>query len=215
MSNDVSIRVTNQTSDRDLYICVFQKPQEADPNKIFTSLFPVAWEVLALGPSQTCDPIIYPVQLQASVIESQEARMAVNRTTFQNVDYGQVWDFTRTGDFSQVLLDDGSKGKEGVVVLRNKAKERVDVGMAKNGSLLVVQKDLAYDEQADFQLTPSLFFMAASHLQKGDLIRSYQVTQNYHEVSLTNLASIDVTVYTKDPTTGELGWRDSNAISAS
>ena len=90
MSNDVSIQVFNNTLDQDIYICVFQKPDEANANEIYTTLFPVAWKILALGPNQTCDPIIYPVQLQLSVAESQPAKNAINRATFQDCDEGQV-----------------------------------------------------------------------------------------------------------------------------
>lgn len=215
MSNDISITVRNTTDDRDLYIVLFQKPDNANPNVIFTSLFPVAWEVLPLGPKQSCDPIIYPVQLQMKVTESETFDNAVRRNTLQNVDIGQVWDFTLADNFSKMTLDASEKGVDGVTVLRNQSAERVDAGLAKNGSFLVTQKGIAQGEQADFQLTPKLYFMAASNLQKGDIIRSYQITSQVHEVDLTNIASIDVSVGTANPATGLLQWTDSNRIAAS
>ena len=141
MSNDVSIQVFNNTIDQDLYICVFQKPDEANSNQIYTSLFPVAWKILALGPNQTCDPIIYPVQLQLSVIESQDARNATNRATYQDCDEGQVWSFERPGMFSDVTLTAGTT-PEGEVVVQNNSHEKVDIGLAKNGTNLVVKKNV-------------------------------------------------------------------------
>jgi len=215
MSNDISIRVNNATNDRNLYIVMFQKPTHANPDIIYTSLFPVAWQVLPLGPQQSCDPVIYPVQLQLSVTESEKFYNSVDRKTIQNVNFGEVWDFNLNGEFSEINQDAGETAVDGVVVMRNNSVEHVDAGLARNGSLVATQKRVAQGEQADFQLTPSLYMMAASNLQKGDIIRSYQITQNVHEIDLTNLKSVDVTVSTADPNSGLLKWTDSNKQAAS
>lgn len=218
MADDTTITVSNKTNpanNAELFITVFQKPAAANPNVIYTSLFPVAWEVLALGPNQTCDPIVYPVQLQLQVTEHNQAINAIHRKTLQNVNYGQVWDFKRPGVFSNLTEDGSAKGTDGVVVCRNSSPEYVDIGMAKNGSLLTVQENVAEGSQADFQLTPKLYFLALSNLQKGDIIRSDQVTQNAFEVDLTNLKSIDVAVETANPASGQLRWTTSNAVAAS
>lgn len=215
MSNNVSIQVFNQTQDRDLYICVFQKPGEAQSGKIYTDLFPVAWKILPLGPNQTSDPIIYPNQLQLSVTESQDADSAVNRATFQDCNEGETWIFNRPGDFSDVTQSSDPANPDGVVALQNDSFEKIDVGLAKNGTTLVVQKNLAQGEQADFQLTPMLYFLAVSNLQEGDLIRSDQVTQKAFSISLTDLASADVTVSTASSVSGLLEWSVSNEVSSS
>ncbi|MEO3430486.1 hypothetical protein AAFN88_16630 [Pelagibius sp. CAU 1746] len=215
MANDVSISVFNKTANRDLFITIFQKPQTANPNVIYTSLFPVAWEVLALGPNQTADPVVYPVQLQLQVTEHNSAINAIRRKTLQDVDEGQVWSFKRPGVFSELTQSGKAKGVDGVVVCQNNSTEFIDVGIAKNGSMLTVQEDLAEGEQADFQLTPKLYFLALSNLQKGDIIRSDQVTQGAFEVDLTNLQSIDVTVTTSNVASGKLAWATSNAVAAS
>lgn len=215
MANDVSINVSNQTADRNLFITMFQKPESANPNVIFTSLFPVAWEVLALGPNQTCDPITYPVQLELLVTEHNSAINAIHRHTVQDVNYGEVWAFKRPGIFSNLTEDGTKKGVDGVVVCENNSTEFIDVGMAKNGSFLTVQENLAEGEQADFQLTPTLYFLALSNLKKGDIIRSNQVTQNAFPVDLTNLASVDVTIETANLASGKLRWVVSNKVAAS
>ena len=102
MSNDVSIKVHNKTEDRDLYICVFQKPGDANSGEIYTSLFPVAWKILPLGSHQSCSQIIFPIQLQISVTESQVADNAIKRETYQDVNEGETWSFQRPGMFSDV-----------------------------------------------------------------------------------------------------------------
>ncbi len=212
MSNDVSIQVFNKTDDQELYICVFQKPEEANPNEIYTTLFPTAWKILALGPNQTSDPIIYPIQLQMSVTESQDAKAATNRTTFQDCDEGQIWSFERPGMFSDVTLK-GGKTPEGEVVIQNNSQEKVDIGLAKNGTNLVVKKNVIEGDQAVLQLTPTLYFLAASDLQKGDLIRSDDITEKAFALSLTNLASADVVVSTADHVSGKLAWAATNKVS--
>ena len=95
---------------------------------------------------------------------------------------------------------------DGVVVIRNQSNEWIDAGLSKNGSFLMKQPNIRAGEQADFQLTPKLYFLALSNIQKGDLIRSDQVTQNAYAVDLTGVGSVDVTVSTQDPTSGRLVW---------
>jgi hypothetical protein len=207
MSNDIPITVHNATSDRDLFVTIFQKPAEANPNIIYSSLFPVAWQVLPLGPSQTADPVIYPVQLELKVTESEKFGNAQHRNTVQNVNFNEVWDFdVNKPPFSRVSRNANETGVDGVVVIRNQSNEWIDAGLSKNGSFLMKQPNIRAGEQADFQLTPKLYFLALSNIQKGDLIRSDQVTQNAYAVDLTGVGSVDVTVSTQDPTSGRLVW---------
>ena len=207
MSNDVTINVTNSTDDRDLFIAIFQKPDQANSNIIYSSLFPVAWQVLPLGPHQTADPVIYPIQLELKVTETERFDSAIHRSTVQEVEYNQVWDFKIPDTpFSELVRNKDQAGVDGVVAVRNLSNERIDAGLAKNGSFLMKQLDIASGEQADFQLTPKLYFLAVSNIKKGDLIRSNQVTQNAFEVDLTGLSGVDVTITTENQTSGKLKW---------
>ena len=156
---------------------------------------------MPLSPSQTADPIIYPIQLQVSAKAYKKIWDASNRFTVKNSDLGQVWTYSRAGDFTHLTPVEGEETVDGLIAARNDAPQKVDFGLAKNGSTLVVQRGVAFRDQANFKLTPKLYFMYNSNLIEGDLIKSDQSSQNHVEVDLTNLSSIDVSIETADPET--------------
>ena len=109
----------------------------------------------------------------------------------------------------------GETGKDGLVGLENNAPQFIDAGLAKNGTLLMVQRRLPRGELANFKLTPKLFWLFTSDLQEGDLIKSEKMEEQAYVLDLTNLASVTLSVVTRDPGSGELGWQVSDRVEAS
>lgn len=217
MANNITITVRNETADRYLYITAFGKPEEANPLEMYDTLFPVAWRVLPLGPDQHVSTI-YPMQLQLSVKEHQKEWDAIGRATVKDVNLGQIWSFERypkDASFTQTTLVPGETGKDGLVGLENNAPQYIDAGLAKNGTLLMVQRRLPRGELANFKLTPKLFWLFTSDLQEGDLIKSEKMEEQSFTLDLTNLASVTLSVVTTDPGSGELGWAVSDRVEAS
>lgn len=61
-----------------------------------------------------------------------------------------------------------------------------DVGVYKDGRLLVTQKDVRCGDQVDFMLQPKLFFAVVRNCQVGDIFTSLEITSNLSEFDLSN-----------------------------
>ena len=61
-----------------------------------------------------------------------------------------------------------------------------DVGVYKEGRLLVTQKDVHCGDQVDFMLQPRLFFAVVRNVQIGDIFTSLEITTNMTEFDLSN-----------------------------
>lgn len=210
MSNDITINISNKDAG-DEYIVIFQKPKNV--NEIYKTLFPVAWQVIPLG-NEGSQSITYPVQLQLTVKESEQFYNAKSRGTIRNVGIGQVWKFYNRGDFDE--LDQLNEPTvDGVVVVRNEAAQKIDVGLAKNGKPLVVKRQVGESDQAEFQLTPTLYFAYVNDLQEGELIKSEISASKTYALDLTNLKSVDIDLSMKDEGTGQKQWTVSHRVAAS
>ena len=70
-----------------------------------------------------------------------------------------------------------------------------DIGVYKNGSLLVVQKDVHTGDQVDFMLQPKLFFGVVRNMVEGDVFTSLEITSTLTEFDLSNFPNgINVTL---------------------
>lgn len=200
---DIKIKLVNE-SDDNAYILLFQKPEAANPNRIFTDLFPVAWRVVPLGHNSSAS-VTYPVNLQVSAREYQHSWDADHRMTHQDTDQGAAWKFELNGDFPSITADKApTEGSE--VILRNNALERVDAGLAKDGKLLVVQRGVGMGEQAVFQLTPKLYAVYTRDIVEGQLIKADTISQHTQEIDLTDLQSCTVALVNGTPGSGEKKW---------
>ncbi|MEG4108569.1 hypothetical protein [Microcoleus sp. S13_C5] len=210
VSSDITINLVNKDAD-DQYILVFQKPFNV--SEMYTTLFPVAWKVIPLG-NNSNSSITYPVNLQITVKESALAYDAKNRGTVQPTPVGQLWQFYKKNDFPRLEQISG-KTVDGLVGCVNNAAEKVDVAIAKDNKPLVVKCNVGQGDQANFTLTPKLYFAYASDLQEGDLIKSDVSASKTYDLDLTNLKSIDLTLSLKNSNTGLKEWITSNQVSAS
>lgn len=199
---DITIKVVNESSDN-AYIMFFQKPELANPNLIYSDIFPVAWRVVPLNPNST-STIIYPMQLQVTAQEHQPVYNANDRLTYQDTNQGQAWKFSTKGDFASLIPDGKSDGSE--IILRNNAPQPIDAGLAKDGKVLLVQRKVGLDEQAVFQLTPKLYAVYTRDITEGDLIRADTAPQLTQVIDLTDLQSVTVALVNGQPGTGQKKW---------
>lgn len=200
---DIKIKLVNE-SDDNAYILLFQKPDAANPNRIYSDLFPVAWRVVPLGHNSTAS-VTYPVSLQVSAREYQPSWNADHRLTFQDTDQGKAWKFDLTGDFGNITPDTAPVGGP-EVILRNNAAERIDAGLAKDNKMLVVQRGVGLDEQAVFLLTPKLYAVYTRDIIEGDLIKADTAAQHTQEIDLTGLQSVTVALKNGVPGSGQKVW---------
>jgi hypothetical protein len=208
--NDITINVKNKdTGNR--YIVLFQKPAEL--RQMYDTLFPIAWKILPLGNNQN-NTISYPVQLEIMVKEYQAVYDARTRGTIQNINVGEIWNFKKDGDFTS-LTKTGDTTVDGLFGCKNSVPQKIDVGAAKNGTTLVVQRQVGQDELVHFKLTPKIYVAYVRELIEGDLIKS-DISQNkLCEVDLTNLLSVDVELSYENEATGKTKWTISNEKFAS
>ena len=86
-----------------------------------------------------------------------------------------------------------------------------DFGLYKDGELLVTQSNVGVGSQANFQLTPMLYFGVVCDIQLGETFKSLTITQANHEVDLTQyLNGLKITL-TRDDTDGNYTFEASNA----
>ncbi len=85
-----------------------------------------------------------------------------------------------------------------------------DFGLYKDGSLLVTQHAVGVGSQADFQLTPHLYFGVVSEIQVGAIFKSLTITQRNYMVDLGNYSTGLVMTLTLDPASGEYTFTPSN-----
>lgn len=211
MSSDISIRVFNKDAGKQ-YILLFQKP-ETNLNEMFDTLFPVAWKVLPLN-SYSSETLVYPVRLEVMVKEYDQFYHADDRGTNRETPLGQLWQFSTEGDFNVLEMRAGET-VDGLVGCVNKSPQYVDIGLAKNGAPLVVKRRVAEGDQANFKLTPKLYFAYVSDVQQGELIKSDISASMLYELDLTNLKSVDIELSVADSHTGRKQWKESNRTSAS
>jgi hypothetical protein len=203
-SGDITINLSNKNAG-DQYIVVFQKPTNL--NEMFDSLFPTAWKIVPLADAGS-DSIIYPVSLQIMVKENAEVYDSKARGTIKPTPVGQLWQFYTEGNFQRLKQVSGET-VDGLVGCVNNASQKIDIGLAKDGTPLVIKRKVSKGDQANFKLTPKLYFAYATDLQEGDLIKSDVSASKLYELDLTNLKSIDLEL-SADEHSGEKTWAATN-----
>ena len=164
-SNAITVNLSNKDAGNQ-YILVFQKPFNV--NEMYETLFPTAWKVIPLGNGGNVS-ITYPVEIQIMIKESAPVYDARNRGTIKESPLGQMWKFSVDGAFNN-LQQVPDKTVDGLVGCINTAPQLLDIGIAKNGTTLVVKRKVSQDDQANFKLTPHLYFAYVNDLQEGELI---------------------------------------------
>ncbi len=79
----------------------------------------------------------------------------------------------------------------GTIVIENKPPtawngQKFDVGIYKDGKLLVTQKDVHVGDQVDFMLQPRLYFGVVRNITIGDIFTSLEITSYLTEFDLSN-----------------------------
>ncbi len=86
-----------------------------------------------------------------------------------------------------------------------------DFGLYKDGALLVTQHAVGVGNQANFQLTPFLYFGVVSEIQVGTVFKSLTITQTNYKVDLGKYSTGLVMTLTVNPASGEYTFTPSNA----
>ena len=80
---------------------------------------------------------------------------------------------------------------------------KLDVGIFKNGRLLITQKDVHSGDQIDFLLKPKIYFAVIRNCQVGDVFTSMEITTKMTEFDLSNYPNgLEIILY-EDAGSGE------------
>ena len=80
---------------------------------------------------------------------------------------------------------------DGTIVIQNKPPRawngrKFDVGIYKDGKLLVTQQDVHVGDQVDFMLQPRLYFAVCRNVMVGEIFTSLEITSYMKEFDLAN-----------------------------
>lgn len=93
-------------------------------------------------------------------------------------------------------------GGNSITVLQN-SDRIVNIGLYKNGQLLVVQQDVHEGEQAVFLLQPKLYFGITHDMQEGDIFTSLEAMEQCELFDLSQFQEGLQVTLTEDPVAGK------------
>ena len=97
------------------------------------------------------------------------------------------------------------------IVIRNKqplswSGRMFDVGVYKEGRLLVTQPDVHTDNQIDFMLQPKIYFGVVRNMNVGQSFTSLEITRNLTEFDLSNYPNGIVVTLSEAPGGGRYSF---------
>ena len=88
---------------------------------------------------------------------------------------------------------------------------KFDIGVYKNGKLLVVQKEVHIGDQVDFLLQPRIFFGVVRNMHVGSVFTSLEITSSLAEFDLSNYPYGIVVTLTEAGGSGEYKFTGEHA----
>lgn len=210
MASDIKITVHNKTKDFQ-NIILFQQEDELD--QMFDKLFPIAWKVFPLKGEEEGETrkgyTIYPVKQSIGITRNSENSDKLPYGILDitaNADNGEKFKYYIDENGAQDIEKVSDKNNDSSISCENDAPELVSIAFAKDGSTLVVQKDVCKGDQALFKLTPKIYIMYLNNIKEGDIFKSMQRGHHIKEVDLTGITYVDAVLdYTGNPGL-EKGW---------
>lgn len=198
MSSDVKITVFNKT-DSFQNIVIFQQQDEL--NQMFDNLFPIAWKVFPLKGIEdgeirkgyTTYPIAQTIGVTRNPANSDNLPFGILEITAR-ADNGEQFNYYIDEHGAQDIEKLPTKNDDSSVSCNNDSNELTSIVYAKNGSNLVVQKDVPKGDKAVFKLTPKIYIMYLNNIKEGDIFKSMQTGSHIKEVNLTGCTEIEATL---------------------
>jgi hypothetical protein len=198
MASDVKITIFNNTNDFQ-NIVIFQQQDEL--NQMFDKLFPIAWKVFPLKGQEEGEirkgSTIYPIAQTIGVTRNPEGSDALPFGTLDitaSADNGEQFKYYIDERGAQDIEKLPSKNDDSSISCENDADELASIVYAKNGSTLVVQKDVPKGEKGLFKITPKIYIMYLNNIKEGDIFKSMQTGSHIEEVNLTGRTLIEATL---------------------
>lgn len=183
MNSDIPIRYVNCTGRTDFEVVVFTENCHTAPETPYA-----AWQVLR---GQSSVEFIYPVSMAVGVTCKLGGQL-ITAGPFP-AELGSTWeisqdDISKTAVLKQI--EDVSPNSCKGIFVRNiptsdtRCGQIFDVGVYKDGKLLVVQPDIRVGCQAYFLLQPKLYFAVVRNMMVGDIFTSMEITSIPQEFDL-------------------------------
>lgn len=212
MANDVKITVVNETDDFQ-NIIIFQ--QEDQLNRMFNTLFPLAWKVFPLlGKAPGIErkgSTIYPIQQGVGVVRTPatEDKLPFGELQiYAEADWKDKFKYFLTENSAQDMSKLPGKNDDDSITCLNDTGERVAIALYKNGSNIVAQPKVDSGDEAGFLLTPKLYFMYLNNIKEGDIFKSQVTGPTVKEAEITGKKTVKATLmYDPNGTGGKKMWK--------
>ena len=211
MTTDIPIKYINATSNTDFEVVVFTKNFSVNTPKTYYA----AWQILR---GQTSVQFVYPVSMSVGATYKSGGQL-ITAGPFP-AKLGSTWEITQESAADTAVLKQ-SKTKNltlsfniiyfsletgvpanpnNTIVIKNIppaswSGRMFDVGIYKEGRLLVTQPDVHIGNQIDFMLQPKLYFGVVRNMHVGDTFTSLEITSALTEFDLSNFPNgLEVTL---------------------
>ncbi|XP_019853418.1 PREDICTED: uncharacterized protein LOC109582851 [Amphimedon queenslandica] len=181
---DINVAYVNATGQTDFEVVVFTKNFNINTPNVYYA----AWKILR---GQAEIEFVYPASMKVSATYTSSGQI-VKAGPFPSK-LGSTWEITQDSISSTATLKEvkAPTNPNGSIVIRNIppatwSGNMFDLGVYKNGSLLVIEKDVLVGNQVGFLLKPKLYFGVVRNLVEGDIFTSLEITSFLTEFDLTN-----------------------------
>ncbi|XP_019863959.1 PREDICTED: uncharacterized protein LOC109593212 [Amphimedon queenslandica] len=184
-TSNIKISYVNATGNTDFAVVVFTKNFNVNTPKVYYS----AWKILR---AQSQVDFVYPVSLGVGV--EYTTSTGLHRAGPFPAELGSTWELshdTITSTPSLNKVANTQANPNGSIVVKNLppctwSGRMFDVGVYKDGGLLVVEKDVHVGSQAVIMLKPKLYFAVVSNMVEGDVFSAMEITSSLTEFDLSD-----------------------------
>lgn len=207
MTEYINIKYVNNTNNTDFEVMVFTKNYSTRTPKTYY----VAWQVLR---GQTSVLFKYPLNYMEVGASYEERGLLVVSGPF-HADVGSSWKITQPQPNDTAILQQGTfinhsflkenykqimfmyivtgivDNPDNAIVIENKPPSawngrKFDIGIYKEGKLILTHKDVHVGNQVDFMLQPRLFFAVVRNVTIGDVFTSLEIMTSMTEFDLSD-----------------------------
>ncbi|TGX41676.1 hypothetical protein E5A74_13080 [Sphingomonas naasensis] len=147
----------------------------------------VAWTVIRYCGQGDNHPFIYPMTQTISASDSWG-----NYTAQQIAPAGQRFAMVLTSSGDQIVAQGPATSPREIQLVNALNQGAVGAQIYKDGRLFAAKTDIAPQQMAVFDFSPTIWIGVASQIEEGDVINAAIVSQVNTEISLLGIASADI-----------------------
>lgn len=187
MPTDIKITYVNKSNNQeDLTVLVFVKPTQS-----FIAAEATAWQVIKNIGYNSWHKFTYTGATSIQVLWDNGRSGTFPIETINGKNYAFM---KKPGGF--FLEENGASGEQNELEVTNlvSVPRGISVVALKDNNPIIVKKEVAKNEKAEFVFHPKLYFGLSSEYQVGDSISTTVMSDKFKEISLEGLQSLTVTL---------------------